>query len=59
MDSQPPSFWELWWVRLTATTAIVGALLVGAVAGDPSHESWEAKTWGLLHAIAATSVGRR
>ena len=54
-----PSFWELWWVRATATILIVAAVVVGAVAGDPAHESWKAKTWELLHTIAATSVGRR
>lgn len=59
VDGQPPGFWELWWVRLTSTAVIAAVLLVGAVAGDPTHESWEAKTWSLLHAIAATSIGRR
>jgi len=59
VDSRPPGFWERWWVRLMAAVVISAAVIGGAVAGDPSRESWEAKTWGLLHTIAATSVGRR
>lgn len=57
--SQPRGIWELWWVRLTVTIGILAAMLVGAMVGDPTDEPWQAKTWGLLHTIAATSVGRR
>jgi len=57
--SSPSSFWELWWVRLASVVLLMVAIVGAAVAGDPDHESWQAKTWELLHSIAATSVGHR
>jgi len=35
------------------------AVITVAVLSDPSHASWEAKTWELVHDMAAASVGHR
>ena len=55
----PGSFWDRWSVRVLTAVLIVTAVLVIANVGDPAPVSWHAKTWALLHDMAATSVGRR
>lgn len=57
--SPPTGLWDRWSVRLLAVVMIVLALLVIANVGDRAPVSWHAKTWELLHHMAATSVGRR
>jgi hypothetical protein len=36
---------------------VVGAMIVIANVGDPAPMSWHAKTWVLIHHMAATSIG--
>jgi hypothetical protein len=50
-------FWELWSVRFVSVVVLLATFLFVAVVGDPDTESWQGKTWELLHNIAATAVG--
>lgn len=52
-------FWELWWVRVAVVAVVAAAVITVAVLIDPSHASWEAKTWELVHHVAAVSVHHR
>lgn len=52
-------FWELWWVRVAVVAVVAVSVITVAVLSDPSHASWEAKTWELVHDMAAASVGHR
>lgn len=57
--NHPSGLWDRWSVRLLAVVAILVAILVTANVGDPAPRSWHAKTWELLHDMAATCVGHR
>jgi hypothetical protein len=46
-------------VRIAVVAAVVLTFVAVAVIADPSHESWQAKTWQLVHHVAVASVGHR
>ena len=52
-------FWELWWVRVAVVAVVAVAVITVSVLIDPTHASWEAKTWEFVHEVAAASVGRK
>jgi hypothetical protein len=42
-------FWERWSTRVGVIIVAVGAVVGLAVVGDPGHESWQTKTWEMVH----------
>jgi hypothetical protein len=55
----PGGWWDRWSVRVLTVISVVIAVVVIANVGEPAPMSWHAKTWELIHNMAAASVGRR
>ena len=51
VDEHPlrKQFWERWSTRVGVVIVAVAAVVALAVVGDPGHESWQTKTWELVH----------
>lgn len=56
---QRRDFWDLWIVRIVVVAAVAISVVTVAVVADPAPESWQAKTWELVHHVAVASVGHR
>jgi multisubunit Na+/H+ antiporter MnhB subunit len=42
-------FWQRWTTRLVVIIGAIAAVMALAICGDPAHESWQTKTWELVH----------